>query len=410
VKPLWRFWIVLVLLMALAAVFWVGYGRHKAAALVALSKTYQIVEIAPLPGCDNSQGRAINASGQVTGLALAFRPGHAPFISHGFVWTNGRSVDLGIAPGFVGSVGLGLNNAGQIVGRLETAAPKPRAIPHGVQFSEPMWRGFLSAGKKKTALPLPPGCAESSANGINDSGQIVGIANHANSVYGQSFLYSKGRLTDLGNLGKYGGHAPIGSTAAGINRSGQIVGTSFASGGFDMISHAYFYAQGRMHLIGEPPDFEYSIGTAINNQGQVTGFAAKEGPSYDYGGLRRAFLWQNGVIKNLGTLPGFRDSIGTALNSRGDVVGSAESLPLLDEWFHSHLPFNSTSPLNPPSHAFLSRDGQMYDLNDLVPAGSGWVLEIADGINDKGQIVGTGKHNGKTRAFVLTPLKREEPL
>jgi probable HAF family extracellular repeat protein len=34
---------------------------------------------------------------------------------------------------------------------------------------------------------------------------------------------------------------------------------------------------------------------------------------------------------------------------------------------------------------------------------SGWVLEIANGINVKGQIVGTGKHCGKTRAFVLTP-------
>jgi hypothetical protein len=34
----------------------------------------------------------------------------------------------------------------------------------------------------------------------------------------------------------------------------------------------------------------------------------------------------------------------------------------------------------------------MKDLNKLIPAGSGWVLITASGINASGQIVGEGTH------------------
>jgi hypothetical protein len=46
----------------------------------------------------------------------------------------------------------------------------------------------------------------------------------------------------------------------------------------------------------------------------------------------------------------------------------------------------------------------MTDLNDLVPANSGWVLEAAHAINDNGQIAGSGTLNGQTRAFLLTKI------
>jgi probable HAF family extracellular repeat protein len=47
----------------------------------------------------------------------------------------------------------------------------------------------------------------------------------------------------------------------------------------------------------------------------------------------------------------------------------------------------------------------MFDLNDLVPAGSGFVLEEATGINDSGEIVGTGTIGGATHAFLLVPAR-----
>jgi hypothetical protein len=40
------------------------------------------------------------------------------------------------------------------------------------------------------------------------------------------------------------------------------------------------------------------------------------------------------------------------------------------------------------------------DLNSFLPNDSGWTLYGASAINDSGQIVGTGIHNGLTEAFI----------
>jgi probable HAF family extracellular repeat protein len=53
--------------------------------------------------------------------------------------------------------------------------------------------------------------------------------------------------------------------------------------------------------------------------------------------------------------------------------------------------------------AFLWSRETMVDLNSFLPTNSGWVLYGATGINDLGQIVGDGTHNGLNRAFLLTP-------
>jgi probable HAF family extracellular repeat protein len=45
----------------------------------------------------------------------------------------------------------------------------------------------------------------------------------------------------------------------------------------------------------------------------------------------------------------------------------------------------------------------MKDLNKLIPVGSGWELQQAYGINNAGQIVGTGTHKGLEHGFLLTP-------
>ncbi len=47
----------------------------------------------------------------------------------------------------------------------------------------------------------------------------------------------------------------------------------------------------------------------------------------------------------------------------------------------------------------------MKDLNKQIPPGSGWVLIQAFGINNSGQIVGTGTIHGAEHGFLLTPKK-----
>jgi hypothetical protein len=60
-------------------------------------------------------------------------------------------------------------------------------------------------------------------------------------------------------------------------------------------------------------------------------------------------------------------------------------------------------PLSPTfPRGFVGPSSGTLDLNDLIPDGSGWVLERAEALNDRGQIVGTGTLDGQQgRAFLL---------
>ena len=44
----------------------------------------------------------------------------------------------------------------------------------------------------------------------------------------------------------------------------------------------------------------------------------------------------------------------------------------------------------------------MIDLNSLLPAGSGWTLDEATAINDRGQIVGEGYYHGVECGFLCS--------
>src|SRR6185312_5528685 len=52
---------------------------------------------------------------------------------------------------------------------------------------------------------------------------------------------------------------------------------------------------------------------------------------------------------------------------------------------------------------FLWQDQHFTDLNDLIPAGSGWELSVAGDINNSGLILGSGTYHGEDHAFLLTP-------
>jgi hypothetical protein len=50
-------------------------------------------------------------------------------------------------------------------------------------------------------------------------------------------------------------------------------------------------------------------------------------------------------------------------------------------------------------------EGAPQDLNQFIPSNSGWELEVAHATNERGQIVGAGKHNGRRHAFLITPVQ-----
>ncbi|HEY8601716.1 MAG TPA: hypothetical protein VIL85_25035 [Thermomicrobiales bacterium] len=59
--------------------------------------------------------------------------------------------------------------------------------------------------------------------------------------------------------------------------------------------------------------------------------------------------------------------------------------------------------------AFLGSTGPTTDLNALLAPGSGWDLDYASGINDRGRIIGCGRFLGRRRPFLLD-LQRQSQV
>lgn len=191
------------------------------------------------------------------------------------------------------------------------------------------------------------------------------------------------------NLGTLGGDW---SYAFSINEAGQVIGFSSTSNGTE---RAFRWDNGTIIALGTNPVWNNgmmadlstlggnkSIANGINKAGQVVGYFYTSTNSVS--GFYHAFLADNGIMTDLGTLGG-NYSKAYGINDGGMVFG--ESL---------------TS--SGACHAFLWNNGTMSDLNNLLSPNSGWVLNQALGINNKGQIVGGGTFHGQSRAFLLTPI------
>jgi hypothetical protein len=53
--------------------------------------------------------------------------------------------------------------------------------------------------------------------------------------------------------------------------------------------------------------------------------------------------------------------------------------------------------------AWIWHKGKAVDLNRCIPAGSGWILRMATTIDERGRITGIGLFKGEPRSFRLTP-------
>jgi probable HAF family extracellular repeat protein len=179
----------------------------------------------------------------------------------------------------------------------------------------------------------------------------------------------------LGTLG--------GSWSAGyaINNAGQIAGSSNTAAG---AYHAFVWEEAAgMRDLGTLGGRE-SRGFALNSAGAVAGAATLRSGQY------RAALWAtDGSVTNLGTLGGLC-SYAYGLNDDGYAVGYS---------------YDGQGR----SRAFVWADGMLFDLNDLVQNAPGWSLTAAYGINEAGQIVGSGTFNGSHSAFLLDPTLLEIP-
>ena len=140
-----------------------------------------------------------------------------------------------------------------------------------------------------------------------------------------------------------------------------------------------------MQPLGTLTGGTYSSAKAINDSGIIVG---ESGTVIGGNTFTHAFVCLNGSgsMHDLGTLGGSASSA-SAINSAGEIVG-----------------YSTDS--NDVSCAFLYNRSTMLNLNNFIPAGSGWTnLASGDAINDAGQIAGSGfLTNGQYHAYLLTPV------
>jgi len=312
--------------------------------------TYTITDLGTVGGSISS-GLGINASGQVTGSSDP----------HAFLYSRGTMTDLGTLGGPT-SVGRGINGSGQVTGQADTSATNTHA--------------FLYSQGVMNDLQTLPGYSNSIGWGINAAGQVTGYSYSLGSSAFRAFVYSSGTLTDLGTLGG------ASSFGYGINASGQITGQADTT--TPNASHAFLYSAGTMTDLGTLPGFANSAGYSINALGQIIGECdTNNGPLH-------AFLYSGGTMTDLGTLGGTQ-SWAFSINDSGQVVGWSKNTPNVPDFFARAFLYTSASG--------------MVDLNTLVPPNSGWTLQEAHSINDRGQITGFGiSPDGDQHAFLLTPI------
>jgi probable HAF family extracellular repeat protein len=288
--------------------------------------------------------------------------------AHVFPYVVGRSrTASGAEHAFYGNL-IGLNDIGTLGGaRSEARAVAGRVVG----FSEladgrthAFARDFTSLLQDLGTL----GGANSFANGINDYDVIVGGAETSSRGL-RAFAHQNGVMIELAV--SFGG---ANTAATDINNHGHIVGySSLPDGRY----HAFRLVDGTVTDLA--PSSTTSEAIAINDAGVVIGVMRSPAS----GQAQRAFRFEGGVLDDLGTLGG-GSAEAHAVNAAGTIVGSADDAA-------------------GQRRAFIWRNGSMVDLNTLLPAGTGWVLETARAISDDGLIAGNGTRNGEARAFLLTP-------
>lgn len=294
-----------------------------------------------------------------------------------------------------GTSANGINNAGQVVGDYFDGASS---------------QAFVWAGGALTPLGTMGG-RSSTARAVGSSGVVAGYAVFDDDS-AQAFLYDGGAVIPLGTLGG------ASSFGLGVNGAGQVVGQSLNS---LQQFRAFSYAGGAMSDLGVIAG-GVSLAQGVNNAGQVVGETTVDDepvPTF------RAFLYQDGVMNELGTLGG-RLSSAAAINEAGQVTGYALGAASPEHAFlytggvmidlgtlgggrsfgygiNALGQVVGASELDGlfDSHAFLYSGGVMTDLNSLIDPALGWTLFEARGINDQGQIAAFGCLGGECQAVLL---------
>jgi probable HAF family extracellular repeat protein len=308
------------------------------------------------PEIDQWRAIAMNNQRQIIGNAPTVTS-DGFYASRAFLLDHGSLTSIGTLGG-INSTALSINNHRQIVGDSTLTPPQIETcvLDGGCAIFDPTVHAYLYEAGTMRDLHVMAGLdgINSTANDINDAGQIVGT------VDSHGFFYQPGATVELAVAGAKT------TVPLALNDSGQVIGCSTDK---NNEAHAFMYDNGAWINLGALGGTA-SVARDINKSGMIVGQA---------------------------TLAEVRQIIPIESASLNYVMPQ-QTINLGDATFGN--------PIYgfPIWHAFVYENGSMTDLNTLIPTGTGWELEDAAAINTLGQIVGTGRFNGTNRAFMLVPV------
>lgn len=337
-------------------------------------------------GYGESTPSGINNKSQIVGTSRFFDKDGIDRGQRAVSWTNGLINNLGKnleKSGIQSSVGTGINASGQVVGsgllyqNGEDKGPRPH-----------LW----SAGKAKnlgTFFTDSNGYSDIRVTGINNVGHVLGLVFSVEMPgWFRGYVWANNSFQKLVDLGVALDDSNYGIGDA-FNNKDEVAGRSGVDSAMVLWKNGVIQKTGMLSTVqGVNPPFPL----AINDKSQITGWE-----DFDTGGSH-AFFWDNGQMTDLGALgvdeSGYATSYPTALNNNGQVVGNSSY---------------SEGGVAKGFHAFIYQNKTLTDLNTLLPIGSGWLLENALAINDKGQIAVYGTYSKGITSYkayaLLTPGK-----
>ena len=262
----------------------------------ALADEYTITDLGTLGGIRSGAGD-LNDQGQIVGLSTVYSGAQ-----HGFFWDGDNMNDLGTPEGYLVSGATAVNAAGQIVG-----------YTNGEYQSQ---YAYLWESGNWSYLGTLAELDYSVASDINNSQQIIGYSFMLGSEGGfLGWIWEDGNLSGLGTLGGDN------SSANAINELGEIVGYAQIYDPEASINHACLWTDGDIIDLGVLPGEVTSAANDINENGQICGSSSHQQPVYPFLTSTLPCLWgEEGVIE-INLLAGYVKGVATGINNNGQVVG-----------------------------------------------------------------------------------------